>query len=318
MKSLHDPELLDRAAEWPECRIMDDLDEAVLRKLTEQRGIDFATAVLFDRISRAPQHRPWIELMEEDCEHFRFDYTLAVIPGLCYAEYPHLEADGRRLRKAAESLGCRTVLVPVTSFGTPAINAEYIYRWLQSWAGGPIVIVTLSKAASDFKVYLSNNSTDPNLEKIIAWLDLSGIHFGTPLIDELNRHRFHKFGIRCACWYQGYCFDHLRDLQYQTGPLRDDVTLPADFPAVHVVGFPTQATLSSGLARRNHRWLMSYGPNDGGGLVLADVLRLPGSILPIWGCDHFLRTEGGARPFVQRLLRVVMKQATAQMSRSTP
>ena len=59
---------------------------------------------------------------------------------------------------------------------------------------------------------------------------------------------------------------------------------------------------SMGIARRNHRLLAPLGPNDGGGVLLADACRWPGALYPVWGADHFMRPPGGVEETVARVL----------------
>jgi len=92
--------------------------------------------------------------------------------------------------------------------------------------------------------------------------------------------------VRGYLWWKNYDFQSLLELRH------DETTanlgqLPV--PLVNVIGFPLEQHLSSAMARRQYRRLRPYGPNDGGGIVLADTLRFPGTLFPIWGADHYLR-----------------------------
>jgi hypothetical protein len=58
------------------------------------------------------------------------------------------------------------------------------------------------------------------------------------------------------------------------------------------VGFPLAQHLTNALARRCYRRVRHLGPNDGAGILLGDVCRLPGHVYPVWGADHYLRPRG--------------------------
>ena len=57
---------------------------------------------------------------------------------------------------------------------------------------------------------------------------------------------------------------------------------------------------SLGLPRATLGWPTS-ARNDGG-ILLADVVRLSGSVYPVWGADHYLHPAWDMRPLLKRLL----------------
>jgi hypothetical protein len=57
--------LLAEVAEWPEHRCWAELTQPVLARLTAERGIDFATTLLYDRLRRSEQHGPFIRRVDE-------------------------------------------------------------------------------------------------------------------------------------------------------------------------------------------------------------------------------------------------------------
>ena len=78
--------------------------------------------------------------------------------------------------------------------------------------------------------------------------------------------------------------------------------VPDWLTVIHVAGFPLERHLSGRLARRGFRRLAPLGPNDGAGIVLADLCRLPGLIYPVWGADHYLRPEWDIAGLFARLV----------------
>jgi hypothetical protein len=57
---------------------------------------------------------------------------------------------------------------------------------------------------------------------------------------------------------------------------------------VQIVGFPLRKHLSCWRARLWHRRFRSLGPNDSV-MLLTDLLDTPGTVIPIWGADHYLK-----------------------------
>jgi len=310
-----DDALLERAARLHEHPSLSDLTLGFLQRLAEEEGIDFATALLYDRLIRSPQHGPGVAHIEAPPETpvgRRPPITLAIVPGACYVEYPHTGAGGERLGAIAETLGCQTKVVPIKSFGSLAENAQTICDWLSCCTDDRIIVVSLSKGGADVKLALARPEADLAFRRVKAWVSLSGIIYGTPLADWFLGRPLSRVLLRLLCWYRGYRFDYLQDLGRRPGgPLDSDLRLPDHLKVVHVIGFPLIRHLSSPLARRTHRRLAPLGPNDGGGILLADVLRLPGLVYPVWGADHYLQPDGDMRPLIARILDFVSDEASA-------
>src|SRR5262245_29149983 len=117
----YERQLLARVAAWPEYPHWRELTATVLRQVTACYGIDFATALLYDRILSSSEHGPFIEHVRstaEPDETETMDGSLVIVPGACYVEYPATGANGLRLRSVAESMRWPVQVVPVQSFGS--------------------------------------------------------------------------------------------------------------------------------------------------------------------------------------------------------
>jgi hypothetical protein len=113
-----------------------------------------------------------------------------------------------------------------------------------------------------------------------------------------------------VCWYRGLDGSVLRELDHGAGqPLSFDFNVPPWMRVVHVVGLPLSCHLRTKRARRGHRRLAGLGPNDGGGILLGDLCRLPGLIYPVWGADHYLEPGWDLRPLIRRVLHVALEGA---------
>jgi len=305
-----DNDVLDRAAEWPHDRDLAELTPERLQAVAAAEGTDFATALLYDRLIKSPERGPFIEqvdsLSEDDESAFPSNTLLAIAPGAFYREFPHTGADGRVLREEAAHMGIRSELIPLHTFGHLADNARILTDWLAARpADETTILVSLSKGGSDVKTALAGPASGRVFRNVAVWISLSGLVRGTPLADWVLRNRLRTLWFRLLLWWRRYDFCVVRELAYGPHtPLACDLRLPPHLRAIHVVGFPLERHLTNRLARRCYRRVQTLGPNDGAGILLADVPRLPGAVYPVWGADHYLRPAGSdMRGLARRLLR---------------
>ena len=123
-----------------------------------------------------------------------------------------------------------------------------------------------------------------------------------------------KWGLCCSVCIAG-CVDRALNLSAtcaarQSAPLDFGLRLPTHIRLISIVGFPLRKHLTNGMARRCHRQLTLYGPNDGG-LILADVCALPGLIYPIWGGDHYLRSGADMKKLIGAVVKFVGQEVAA-------
>ena len=296
--SLADHELLANAAAWPEMATLRQINAANLRSLTAEHGIDFATALLYDRISKVTSAEGRISLFADQPSGLFEDRPAAkrplivIVPGAFHRETDKFDASGRAIIQSARSLSLETASIPLRSFGTLAENAEIILNWLAEQTRRPMILVSQSKGGADLKHALSLSHDDAVWENVEAWIDLSGICEGTPLADWLVERWYRSVLVRAFFAWHNYDFDVVHELRSGPGrSLSRPLILPPHTRALHVLGFPRGRHLSGNLARRGHRRLAQHGPNDGSGIVLLDAAQRSGIILPVWGVDHFLRND---------------------------
>jgi hypothetical protein len=314
MKTDREETLLRRAASWAAHPSWRSLTVEALRDLADREGIDFATTLLYDRIVRSRDHGPFIQRVVsagDDEPSICSVPKLAIVPGACYREYPQTGADGRRLREATGQWGWSVETIPIASLGSTSQNAQTISDWLQDLAANDAAIVSLSKGGADIKRALDRPGAAERFCNVRLWINLSGIVFGTPAAGWFLRRPIWSLTLRVLCWRHGLAFSVLRELDRNpTGPLAGELQIPDGLLAVHVVGFPLECHLSSRRARLGHRRLASMGPNDGGGILLGDLTRLPGLIFPVWGADHYLDPPWDIRPLIRRILLQGIRLAT--------
>lgn len=318
-----EPEL-EWAAHHHEFPTAADLTPQALVQLVQRYGIDRATAVLFHRLRYTSRHTPFIEAIDAgqpstDQRGFSVDAahgtgnapTIVVVPGAFYREFPSSGANGEMILAEARKLGLATDRIPLSGFGSLRENGQAIREWLacrrDRHPAESLILVSLSKGAADLKAAWSECHTDVRTEfsNVRAWISLSGILNGTPLSNWLMGQPLRSRLVACRLWWWRYSLAVVRELthggEWASAPLQ----VPPSLRLVHVVGFPLRRHLSTWLARRGHRRLAKYGPNDST-LLLADALQWPGDVYPLWGRDHYLRAaEDDIPQLVARVLRIV-------------
>ena len=306
--SSHEETLFARVKRYKEETASVNLSAETILAISNQEGIDFTTTLLYQHIRQAAEHATFIRSIEsyDDDSNRSFDPNLriVIVPGAFYREFPESGADGRLLRQAAQELGIQIDLIPLKSFGSLKDNAAIIENWLRQNNDRPIVLVSLSKGASDLRVAFAQQNAHQIFQSVKVWINLSGITYGSPIVEWLFAYKLRSLWYRLLLSLQGHDFQITREMGCDpTSPLSDDIKIPPHIQMIHVVGFPLQRHMTSPIARRMHRRIAPQGPNDGGGIRLADVLRLPGLVYPVWGADHYLRPPGRD---MQRLIRAFL------------
>jgi hypothetical protein len=299
-------DLLARAAECPAPGPWAELTQPALARLAAERGLDFATALLYERLRRSEEHGPFIRRVDDLVARpprfpGKIDALLAVAPGAYYRELPRAGGDGRLLREQAAACGCRTAVIPTRSMGTVAENGRIIRDWLGERPGERILLASLSKGAADVKAALALPGAEAAFRPVLAWLNLSGLPNGTPIANWLFERKLATLFYRAAFWWKGLDMEVLRQTVWGPGAVLDfPLHLPRHVRLISVVGFPLRRHVSSKALRCYQGRLAPRGPNDGL-LLLADPCSLPGLVYPVWGADHNLRPAWDVRRLVAAL-----------------
>jgi hypothetical protein len=302
-----DARLQARAAEWPE-----DLwglpDVARLAELSRREGLDFATALLYDRLLRVPANAAFLGAAQaaQGAEHISAD-LLGIVPGAFHRDHAHTGADGARVLAIAKRVGCEAAVIPLANFGTLEENAGCILDWLGGQRGRRIALLSLSKGGADVKQALAHATAADAFADVAAWISWSGMVQGTPLVAQLQR-RPRWWIIRLILWWKRAPVRALLELRRGAdSALEGWPRLPAHMRAVHVYGVPLRRHLTHRWAGRGYKRLSALGPNDGGGVLLGDLAGLPGIVCPIWGADHYLTPKRE----IESLLRGIVAAAVA-------
>jgi hypothetical protein len=257
-------------------------------EIARAQGMDFATTVLYQCVLQSERFGPAVESVLQGPDRWvnsRRSPLLAVVPGAFHAENMDTGADGRRFLEIADAHGFRSRAIATHSFGSLRQNAQIIAEWLEKHTREEVILIALSKGAAEIFYLLRNGHTDL-FRNVAAIVNVSGMVFGTRLVDWVAERTLPLLYVRGLMWWKNYDYENLLELRHSeiNGALGK---MPVRM--INVIGFPLEAHLSSAMARRQYRRLRPYGPNDGGGIVLADALRFPGLLFPIWGGDHYMR-----------------------------
>ncbi|MDB5332394.1 MAG: hypothetical protein JWP03_3545 [Phycisphaerales bacterium] len=300
-----DRALLEQARSLRQCAAPMEFTESALRTLSKAKGIDLATAALYDYLRHNSAHSAFIHDVETGEGRPSRDLAprIVVMPGAFHVQYPGTGADGSRVMELAGALGWPGEPVAVPSLGSMADNAAALAAHLARQPGRPVVIVSLSKGSADICAAFKRPNAASELRDVRAWVSLSGMVAGTPLIGWLRSRPLRCMGVRLLLRLRGQRFAMLDELRRGAGsPLAAPPMLPPEMRAIHLVAFPLMRYLSNDWARRGHARLSSMGPNDGGGILLADAANLPGDVYPVWAADHYLRPAWDIQPLLLKIL----------------
>lgn len=267
-------------------------------------GLETATALLYDRILKRPENRAFLDsvLMGPPPAPPMHSIIVGIVPGAFYREHPHTGADGARIAALLAELGMTYEVIPIQSFGRVNHNARILSEWLRAQGSKQVLLVTLSKGGADVKAAL-NLRGEAAWGHVKAWVNVSGLVQGTPLIAWFRDRPLRLIGIRFLLWCRGQRFSAADDLRHQgAGPRSSWPPLPSNLRLVHVLAFPLARHLRHRWAFRAYRRLAPLGPNDGGGILLEDAARVPGIVCPLWGLDHYLAPAWDASPPLRNIL----------------
>ena len=154
--SSDDKNLLKRVADFEPFGELSHCSPDNLLQITASHGLDFATALFYDRVLRHSKHKSFFERVHSDEPLGAGPRPLIVIiPGAFHREHKNTGADGELLAGILRSLGCEVERVPVESFGSLNQNAQIIARWLKQRKNRPVIIASLSKGSADMKMALA-------------------------------------------------------------------------------------------------------------------------------------------------------------------
>ena len=310
--SAHDRELLARAGAWDQCPDLRDFSSEKLVQIAQSYGLDFATAILYDRVLRHDHHGAFFQRVRSPASAAKPPALVGIVRGAFYHEHKNTGADGARVIEIVSSLNCAVECVPLESFGSLTRNATLIAEWLRKHQRETVMLISLSKGSADLKVALGLPGAAELFCNVGAWISLSGLVQGTPLVAWLRRKQLRQIGVRCLLWLRGHRYSVVEELRHESdGPLVNWPAVPSHLRIIHVVAFPLCRHLAHPWAKRAYERIAPLGPNDGGGVLLDTVAKIPGTVFPVWGADHYLQPAWDATPLLRRVVLEAMSPNAA-------
>ena len=269
----------------------DSLSATFLAKIAQERGVDFATALFYNRIRNSNEHGPFINeidsLIPIPTKLPQFSGRVLIVPAAFYREYPKYGGDGRLIREVAAGFGLEARLLSLPSTGTVTENAALIRQALAAEPDKSVILVSLSKGGADVRIALEAGGLP--LRKVQVWLQICGLIRGSPLIDQLlNGRWWQRVLLSGYLTYMGANIRLAKELTHQSGSLlANPAFAPPEVLVINVLGFPLTFHLVRNV-RRRHQKLAPFGPNDGSTL-LRDAIVEAGLTYPVWGADHYFQ-----------------------------
>lgn len=329
----HDIATLLQARGTASATSLHELTHERLRQLVAEKGIDFTTAVLYERIRRdnAACAARIDDLYRRGDISSRLQNTAFVyVPNLGYFIDPKSQAVGEAICKVAEDLGCRSYRVPTVSTESLQANARIVCDSLARCKEEAILLMSVSKGSADVKMALRETHSEEVFRKVEAWIDVCGLSDGTPVANILATDNTGHFESQVKHWFRNRdaqvvhgILAMIRELQHgDAGPLREPLTVPEHIFRLNAVGFPTHRHLQADVSRAFYEQLAAYGPNDGYGL-LCDMVSKPGAVYPIWGTDHYFHERLDVRKLASALItytadRIFSVERPAKRSQPLP
>ena len=288
----------------------------VLAGMAARHGVDFATSLFYDRVRRAPHNRALVDAIEgpprANLTERRIRGRVLIAPALFYRERPDIGGDGAVIQAAARAAGLDVEVLPVDSAGTAQGNGRQLQDLLAARCTAHTVLVSLSKGAADVRVALESTPPPPGLR---AWVIVSGLLQGTPVIDHLMRRWWRRWGLRLLMARYHAPFELVQEFSAEgPSPLNTPVLAPPGLLVINLFGCPQSAHLGTPFGRRRHRDLAHLGPNDGLTL-LRDAIVEPGLAYPLWGADHYFRTPDVPR-VLERLIAFLVDRQCFHVERT--
>ncbi len=286
------------------------LDIKDVQDANQQHGSDFATTLLYAWLLSSKDQGPFIadffenrhrQLEKASLSDYSLPEKVVLVPGAFYEEYPATGGGGELVMHELEKLGVPVVRVPIRSVGTLEQNSRILRDYLTEMGNKTTLMVSLSKGAADIKCALRD---DPEcFQHVSLWVSIGGILSGTPLINWVGARPPVDWLNRLVFYWRGRDYRFFTQLaRAPAGALDFELSLPSHLQAIHAVGFPSRRHATTRYAKIWHKRFAKLGPNDAV-LLLEDLLRLPGKILPIWGVDHYYSPKWDFRMLVHGMLR---------------
>jgi len=277
------------------------LDRHLLRRLSKQYSVDFATIYFLRRVNRDPvndrfqsEFQATLAEIEAAGEEIRIHravdrYTVGFVPGYGYEIDTTTGADFARQRELMTRLGVDHFLFPSKEYGTVEENADIVADTIREYGrtGRELILVSASKGGPEAALALGDRLAPEECAHVKGWISVGGLLRGTIVCDLLGRWYLWPLA-RFLFWYAEQPFVMLKNLSRGfRAPIMDALALPEHLLILHYVGAPTGGQIDD-TVRYRYKLVLPHGPNDGLTL-LTDELLDGGIVVTEPGLDHFFR-----------------------------
>jgi len=293
-----------------------------LKRLTAERGFDFAMALLYDRVNKSPRHRPLVEWMNQSSDvPVKSCGRAVIVPALYDPKKPEEAPTGRFAQRVAEQLGFETTWLEVPPHRTLAVGSAMVRDAILS-NDEPVTLISLSRSSLDVKLALAGLSQDEQERTVRGWLSITGLMKGSPVVNGLYGRALLRIGTQRYLRRAGLEEAVLLDLLRGPGtPTSRPLSLSPRIPLVHLVAFPRQRHFVENATNSEERgWMRllrflkinGVGPHEGAS-VLGDLLDEPGRIAPVWGVPHWICPNWNIDERVARALEYLNQDSAREI-----
>jgi hypothetical protein len=280
-----------------------------LHDLTQQRGIDMATAIFYQSILASPVHGPFVRAVDGELPvpvPAPSRLHLLIVPALYYQELPQYGGDGQAIAEIARACGLCVTFAPLLSKGSLSDNATILWETLCQMQGDQLLLLSLSVGGSEVRLMFAQHADAPQLQWIVGWINICGLIRGIPLATQLLRNPLRRLSTQTVCKVIGLDFALVRELDPAHEFWQGSLTLPPKLRVVNLIGVPLHSHVQQRSLFKRYGWMQEMGPNDGMSL-LSDLIVESGLIYPLWGADHYFRTPQ-VSPLLYRLFRHLRRE----------
>ncbi len=292
-KKLFGSSFIDEVSLFEEIKRYKDIEltEDFLQKINAENGLDQATAILYEYLSK--KHHAFISAIDSQQPRVSSlikPLKLIIVPGMFYKEYPEMGGDGLFIKEIAKKFGIKCELVNLHSRGSVSQNKIVLKEKLLKENHENVWIISFSKGSTEVRLCLEELKEERVPNNIKGWISIAGLLKGTFLGDEKLQSFFTK-----TIWYAtskilGINHYLSKEMSLSNPLLKKHMALPSDLEIIHIIGVPLASHLQQSLTIKRYPRLAKFGPNDGI-INLGDFLELPGNVYPLWGTDHFFRSH---------------------------
>ena len=263
----------------------------LLADLAGNGQVNLASRVLYEALRRDARHGPFINAVDRSparAQNILSAPLIVIVPGMFYRQYPEIGADGKLLTEIAARFGVATTVLPTASLGSVSNNVEILHAHLSSMPPRPFWLVSMSRGSAEVKWLLQTYPNAPYLRQLGRWISLCGIPSGTPLHEGIHASRILRALHRTLARVNGVSPALSEELRASNAKWQP-TSCPEHVRVINLIAIPLSWHITASAVRRYQR-LCHLGPTDGV-LLLAEYLKEPGLIYPLWGVDHFMRTS---------------------------